>query len=147
MFPERHENHPVQENMSMAISPFSRKILMVLLLGLLLAGCHRQPVRHLSSDVCLLLPGQTTRQEVLAYLGSPDQRRLDTRERETWIYYQANKSLLRKAPYLGEKLGDEQYDVVTVTFEGDLVRTCAYRSFDKDEFIQAGLAGGEPSGS
>jgi hypothetical protein len=139
--------NPAQESKEMAICPFPRNVLRVLLLGLLLAGCHRQPVRHLSSDVCLLLPGQTTRQEVLAFLGSPEQRRLDPIEGETWIYYQVKKSFFRKAPYLGGKMGEEHYDVVTVTFQGDLIRTCAYRSFDEEEFNKAGLAGREPSGS
>jgi hypothetical protein len=131
----------------MARFPHSRTILPVLLLALALAGCHRQPIRHLSSDVCLLLPGQTTRQEVLDFFGTPDQRRLDPREGETWVYYQVKKSFLRRTPYLGGKIGEEHYEVVLVTFQDDLVRTCAYRSFDEKEFNQAGLAGDENSGS
>ncbi|MDA8163828.1 MAG: hypothetical protein M0017_02170 [Desulfobacteraceae bacterium] len=127
----------------MAICPFPRRLLLVLLLAFPLAGCHHQPIPHLSSDACLLEPGHTTRQEVLAYLGTPDQRRMDPQNGETWIYYHANKSFLRRAPYVGQKLGEEQFDVVTVTFQGDLVRTCAYRSLNEKEFKKEGLAGGE----
>ena len=121
--------------------------LLVLLLILFLAGCHRQPVRHLSSDACLLLPGNTTKQEVLSYLGTPDQRRMDPQQGEMWVYYEANKSFLRKTPLLGDNLGDEQYDVVVVTFQNDQVRTCVYRSFTEEQFKQADLIERESSDS
>jgi hypothetical protein len=133
--------------MSMAIYSIFWRALMALLLTFTMTGCYRTQVRHLSSDVCLLQPGQTTREEVLAYLGDPDQRQINPEKGETWIYYQGNKSLLRKMPYLGKNMGEEQFDVVMITFQGDLVRTCAYRSFDENEFNRKYLAGNEPSNS
>ncbi|MDH5299676.1 MAG: hypothetical protein OEV91_11725 [Desulfobulbaceae bacterium] len=107
---------------------------------LLLSGCHRQPVRHLSSDVCLLLPGQMTKKDVVAYFGDPNQRRTGDGGEEVWVYYEVKKSPLRKTPYIGSRLGYEEYDVVTITFAGDRLQACVYRSLEEDEFAKTGLA-------
>ncbi|OKY76401.1 MAG: hypothetical protein BM485_03965 [Desulfobulbaceae bacterium DB1] len=105
----------------------------------LLAGCFfRSPVRHLASDVCLLTQG-TTREEVLTYMGPPDDQQVD-QYGEMWIYYQVNKTLLRKTPYIGEKLGNEDVDVVTIRFAGEKVTTCAYRSLTPEEFKKSGIS-------
>ncbi len=106
---------------------------------LLLAGCHGQPVRHLSSDVCLLLPGQMTKKDVLGYLGDPSQRRIGSGGQEVWVYYDVKKSTLRKTPWIGDRLGYANFDVVTITFAGDLMRACVYRSLTEEEFAKAGL--------
>lgn len=111
----------------------------LVMLLLVLSACQRQPVRHYSSDVSLLLPGSTTKQEVLTFFGKPDHQRIEPQEGETWIYYKAVKSLLRKSPVLGERMGREHYEVVIVTFEGEVVRTNQYRLLDEQEFAQAGI--------
>jgi outer membrane protein assembly factor BamE (lipoprotein component of BamABCDE complex) len=131
----------------MTISSLLKLLLTALLLSMVLSACQRQPIRHYSSDVSLLLPGSTTKQEVLAYLGTPEEQRVDPREGEMWIYYQVNKSLLRKTPLLGKRMGREQYEVVIVTFQGEVVRTNTYRSLDRQEFEQAGILQGESPGN
>jgi hypothetical protein len=123
----------------MAIPLLLKRLMLVLLLALALAACQRQPVRHFSSDVSLLLPGSTTKEEVLSYWGAPEQRQFDSQKGETWIYYQVNKSFLRKTPLLGGKMGREQYDVALIAFQGEVVRSCTYRSFDEKEFERAGI--------
>jgi hypothetical protein len=130
----------------MAISLLLKRSMVALLLALVLSACHRQPVRHFSSDVSLLLPGSTTKQEVLASWGAPEQRQLASPQGETWIYYQVNKSFLRKAPLLGGKMGREQYEVAIITFQGEVVRSCTYRSFNEQEFERAGISRSEPTG-
>lgn len=75
----------------------------------------------------------TTKNEVVSYMGPPDEQKTDQQE-EIWIYYQVNKSLLRKTPYIGGNFGDENVDIVTIRFTGDLVTTCIYRSLTGDEF-------------
>lgn len=106
-------------------------------LGFLLAilagtGCfYREPVRHLASDICLITPN-LTRQEVAGYLGQPD-RKQETADGEVWTYYEVKQSTLRKAPFLGARLGSESYDVAIITFAGDHVRSCVYRSFDEGD--------------
>ena len=47
-------------------------ILAALFMGL--AGCAKKNVRHLASDVCLVTPEQTTKEQVLSYLGQPDEQ-------------------------------------------------------------------------
>jgi hypothetical protein len=125
---------------------FIKQAMVILVVSLALAGCYRQPVRHLSSDVSLLQPGSTTKQEVLTYLGPPDQRRPDSREGEIWIYHQSKKSFLRKTPLVGRKVGRQQYDVAIITFRGEVVHASTYRSFDEQEFEEAGIGQGESSG-
>lgn len=119
-----------------------RKHLWLTVLGffflLVLSGCFRhESVRHLAGDACLISPEKSTKQEVLSYLGAPDERRMQPDGGEEWIYYQANKSLLRKTPYFGNNLGYEKYDVLNVSFRGNLVRTCSYRLLAEKEFRQS----------
>jgi len=107
-----------------------------LLLLLIFAGCAGigAPVRHLSSDVCLVMPESTTREEVISFLGEPDRKMTTAENQELWLYLKVNKSFSKKMPLIGDKLGTENYETVTITFDGDLVRTCLYRQFDEAEF-------------
>jgi hypothetical protein len=108
------------------------------LLSLVATGCfYREPVRHLSSDICLITPN-LTQQEVLSSLGPPNQKQ-QAEQGEIWIYYQVKKSMLRKTPYVGEKLGAEDYEVITVTFAGDTVSTCVYRAYNEEELKKSGI--------
>jgi hypothetical protein len=114
------------------------------LLAIAATGCFsRDPVRHLSSDICLITPN-LTQKEVLATLGSPDQKQKGE-QGEVWTYYEVNKSFLRKTPYIGGKLGSENYDVVTITFAGDTVSTCLYRAYNEEEIKKSGVAISGPS--
>lgn len=99
-----------------------------------LGGCATtSPIRHLSSDVCLVLPESTTKTEVVAFLGEPDQKVTSDGSTETWIYYKKNENLVRKLPLVGEKFGTLNYEMVTVSFAGNLVRTCIYRQLEPSE--------------
>lgn len=71
-------------------------------------------------------------------MGPPDDQQND-QYGEMWIYYQVNKSLLRKTPFIGDRLGTEDVDVVTIRFERDHVIACAYRSLTADEFKKSGI--------
>ena len=103
-----------------------------------LVGCQSKQVRHLASDVCLLSPG-VTQQEVLTYLGVPNERRLNEQGNEIWLYFQVNKSFLRKTPFIGGKLGDEDYDMVTITFFNEAVSTCVYRAYTEEQMKEMGI--------
>lgn len=106
----------------------------ILALAIWLGGCATtSPVRHLSSDVCLVLPESTTKTEVRAFLGEPDHKTSADGLTETWIYYKKNENLVRKLPLVGEKLGTLNYEMVTVSFTGELVRTCIYRQLEPNE--------------
>ena len=103
-----------------------------------LTGCHYKPVSHIASDVCLVSPGVSP-QEVITYLGIPEERRLNEQKNEVWVYYQVNKSFLRKTPFIGDKLGNKDYELVTVTFLNGKVSTCAYHSYTEEEVAKLGL--------
>ncbi|MGV1100913.1 hypothetical protein ACUUL3_16065 [Thiovibrio sp. JS02] len=121
-----------------------RYTLFLCLAGVLLSGCfYHDPVRHLSSDICLITPNLTA-QEVVAALGPPDQKQQSDLG-EVWIYQEVKKSTLRKTPFIGTRLGTENYDVVTITFAGDRVHTCVYRAFDEEELKESGIKISEPS--
>jgi hypothetical protein len=123
----------------MTLSHSRHSVLMIwpfLVCLFILAGCSAfsSPVRHLSSDVCLVMPESTTRQEVISFLGEPDQKITTADNSETWLYFKAKSSLSRKMPLVGEMLGSQNYETVTVTFDADLVKTCFYRQFNEEEF-------------
>lgn len=109
-----------------------------LLVALLASSCGGKAtqVRNLSSDVCLVMPESTTRQEVLSFLGEPDKKMSRGDNLEMWLYLDVKKSFSRKMPLVGDNLGHETYETVTVTFEADLVRACFYRQFDEKEFAE-----------
>jgi predicted small lipoprotein YifL len=113
-------------------------ILAVLFLSM--AGCAKKTVRHLASDVCLVTPDQTTKEQVLTYLGPPDEQYEMAEGGETWIYYDVRKDMLRGTPYIGDKIGEQKYEMVTVKFGGDIVQTCVYRLLTEEEFQEGGLA-------
>ena len=113
--------------------PFKKNGLIVFLLIALSAavvGCFRhEPVRHLASDAG---------QDVLVFFGEPDERQTLASGEEVWIYSQVRKSLMRKTPMVGNRLGSEEYDVVNISLAGDLVTSCVYRMLDEGEFKRGG---------
>jgi len=110
-------------------------VLTIISLGLCLTGCAATTqTKHLSSDVCLVMPESTTKAEVLSFLGEPDQKTTSQGEDETWIYYKEHKDFIRKMPLIGEQLGTLNYETVAITFIGNKVRTCIYRQLNPTEF-------------
>lgn len=116
-------------------------IITFLLILFTLSGClNNEPVRHLSSDASLIISGHTTREQIMSFMGSPAVQEQGPGNTETWIYYQMNKSLMRKAPHIGHRLGYEEYDVVTVTFIDDVVQESRYRLLSEEEFRELGIS-------
>jgi len=110
---------------------------LALLIGV--TGCAKKNVRHLASDVCLITPERTTKEQVLTYLGQPDEQYEMADGTKTWVYYSVKKSMLVDTPYVGDKIGDKKYEMVKVTFGGDIVQTCVYRLLTDEEFQEGGL--------
>ena len=104
-----------------------------------IGGCARKNVRNLASDVCLLTPERSTKEQVLAYLGQPDERYEMKDGSEVWIYYDVRKTALSDTPYIGNKIGKKNYETAKLTFRGDIVMTCVYRLLDEKEFEQGDL--------
>lgn len=115
------------------------KIILLFSIALYLgcSGCAApKEVRHLSSDVCLVIPKQTTKQEVLSFLGTPDRREMENDQTEKWVYYHLNKSFF----------GKDDYDVVVVRFRKDIASACFYREMSPEEFKASGMTGEEEFG-
>lgn len=111
-----------------------------LLIALCMAGCSSHTyVRHLASDASLVIPNQSTQKEIKGFMGFPDQTKKMADGTEQWVYFQTNKSTLRKTPYFGDKLGHENYDVVLITFSGETVSQCTYRLLTEKEFQESGI--------
>ena len=113
-------------------------------IALTFQGCfYSGVVRHLASDVSLVVPDNTTQSEVLSYMGSPQLKYRLSAAEEKWIYYQAKKSFLRKMPLLGSGLGTEKYNVVIIIFDNQTVKSREYREFPEDEFKNQVVKSGE----
>ncbi len=112
----------------------ARRLFLIVCVGIMLAACSSTTyVRHLASDASLIVPLRTTSKEVLNYLGPPDsQLKLDNGKE--WIYFQGNKSLLRKTPYIGYRFGREDYDLLEIFLKDGVVQSRVYRLFNERQF-------------
>lgn len=111
---------------------------LALLMVLFSAGCSKTPIRHLSSEACLITQG-TTKTDVLTYMGTPQfKKKTDTGE--MWTYVQENKSTLKKTPVLNWAFGSISYDLVYITFIGDTATNCQYRAATEKEYRASTLS-------
>jgi hypothetical protein len=102
---------------------------------LILVGCSSKPVRHLASDAALVEPGKSTREDVVRYLGPPDQRRSLSPSMEEYVYYNERKGFLGGLPLIGKHLDPTSYEMIRVTLDGDMVTDCDFllhKADDKD---------------
>lgn len=107
--------------------------LLVLLLTLGVSGCYIKPVRHLSSDVALLKVGVSTKEDVVVFLGEPDDQEVVGEGTEKWLYRDKNSSFLEKAPLVGKHIGAPAYHQVVVTLRNGIVAGCVYSLTDEDD--------------
>jgi hypothetical protein len=98
-----------------------------------LAGCYTTPVRHLSADVALLQAGKSTRQDVIVFLGDPDEQQELGEGVEKWLYKEKDTSFVEKTPLLGRYLGAPTYNQVVVTFRNGIVIESVYSYSDDDD--------------
>ena len=106
-----------------------RVVISLLVSLLLLGGCYTKPVRHLASDAALIKPGQSTRQDVLRYLGEPNGHRTVSPGVEEYVYYEHQKGTLGKMPVVGSWIDPEGYEMILVTINNNLVTNCEFRVF------------------
>jgi hypothetical protein len=89
------------------------------------------PVRHLAADIALLKAGETTQEDVIIYLGEPD----DVRELDDgtvqWLYLEKDESTLRKTPLVGNMMGSAEFQRAIVTIKDGIVAEAVYSSSDK----------------
>lgn len=104
-----------------------------LILLLLLTGCYSKPVRHLVSDASMIKAGESTRADVLQYLGEPNGRRSLGPGVEEYVYHEDKRTLLQRSPVVGSMLDADGYEMLIITLTGDLVTDTEFRTFRKGE--------------
>lgn len=108
-------------------------ILMMLMTACLLAGCYITPVRHLAADIALVQVGQSTREDVLIFMGDPDDQQVLEGGIERWLYTQKKKSTVEKTPVVGKYLGSPEINRVVITFTNGIVTDSKFSSNDEDD--------------
>ena len=110
-----------------------RLLLLLLLTVFILSGCYNKPVRHLASDAALLKVGKSTSDDVLVYLGDPDEHKSLADGVEKWLYKKKDMDLFERIPYAGKYVGAPEYSQVVVTIENGIVTDCAFSLTDEDD--------------
>jgi hypothetical protein len=103
------------------------------IIALLLSGCYTKPVRHLASDASLIRAGESTRQDVLRYIGEPDGHRTVAPGVEEYVYHEERKNILGRTPLVGAMVGKEGDEMLIITLTGDMVSNVEFRTFGKDD--------------
>lgn len=98
-----------------------------------ISGCYTTPVRHLAADVSLLKIGESTAEDVLIFLGPPDEQQEQGEGVEKWLYRDKEMSFIEKTPLIGKRLGSPEYKQVVVTITNDIVSGVVYSASDDDE--------------
>lgn len=98
-----------------------------------ISSCYDTPVRHLASDVALLKVGQSTEEDVLVFLGEPDEQQEVQEGVVMWLYNDKEMTFLEKAPLIGKRLGSPEYKSVVVTMTNKIVTEVIYSSSDADD--------------
>ncbi len=110
-----------------------RRIIYMLVALFFIAGCSSKPIRHLASDAALIKAGESTRQDVLRYLGRPDGRRTVSPGVEEFIYHQERKGFFGNTPLIGNFIDPDSYETIMVTLNGDLVSRCDFLIRKEDD--------------
>ncbi|MFH0784423.1 MAG: hypothetical protein V2B20_21045 [Pseudomonadota bacterium] len=98
-----------------------------------LSGCYMTPVRHLASDVALLQVGKTTSEDVVVFLGDPDEQHDLGDGVQKWLYRDKSVGFLQRTPLIGSKLGSPEVRQAVVTLKNGVVSACDYSYSDQDD--------------
>lgn len=97
-------------------------------------GCYNKTIRHLASDAVLIKTGVSSRNDVLTYLGEPDDIRIFEGEKEKWTYVEKRPGTLQFLPLVGEYFGGGTYETIIVVLQNDIVQSSLFREFSDDDF-------------
>lgn len=115
----------------MALKNLTRLLILAILLGI--SGCYVTPVRHLAADAAMVQVGVTTRDDVIVFLGPPDEHQDLEGGAEALIYEEEHRSFFEKLPLLGKHIGNPEYRKVVIILRKGIVVKCSYSSSDEDE--------------
>jgi len=111
----------------------TRFFLILVVTAFVISGCYNKPVRHLASDAALLKVGKSSSEDVLVYLGDPDEQKTLGDGVEKWLYKKEEKTLFEKIPYAGRQFGAPEYSQVVVTITDGVVTDCIFSLSDEDD--------------
>jgi hypothetical protein len=98
-----------------------------------LSGCYTTPTRHLASDIALLQIDKSSREDVLVFLGDPDEQ-VDLGDGvQKWLYKEYDASFFQKTPLVGDKIGTPKLSQVVVTIRNGVVAACDYSYVDESD--------------
>ena len=103
-----------------------RPLILILLATFTLSGCYNKPVRHLASDAALVEVGVSGQEDVLTFLGEPDEQFVLDDGAEKWIYTEYERSKLKNAPVVGRYFGQPNSGTVMVLIKDNVVTECKY---------------------
>lgn len=119
------------------MSPWRKPMRLYIFIGLtlllVLGGCYSKPIRHLASDASLIKAGQSTRADVLQFLGEPNGRRTIAPGVEEYMYHEDKRTLIQRQPIVGSMMDAEGYEILIVTLTGNLVTGSEFRTYKKGE--------------
>jgi len=110
-----------------------RAFLFLMVTAFILSGCYNKPVRHLVSDAALLQIGRSSGDDVLIYMGDPDEQKIIGDGVEKWLYKKEERTFLEKIPYAGRQFGAPEYSQVVVTLVDGIVTECVFSLSDEDD--------------
>lgn len=99
----------------------------------MLSGCYNTPVRHLAADVGLVKIGISTKDDVLVFLGDPDQELEQEDGSLVWLYLERKKTVAERLPLVGREFGSPEETQVAVHFRDDVVSRVEYSVSDPDD--------------
>lgn len=110
-----------------------RWLVCLVLAAFALAGCYNTPVRHLASDAALIKVGESGPDDVLTYLGEPDEQTVLAAGVEKWVYTEYEKSMVKDAPLVGKYFGEPNYGTLTVIMKKGVVVECVYGAWEDSD--------------
>jgi len=89
-------------------------------------GCAVKPGPNLASKASLIHPQQTTKAEVLQFLGPPVQIFTFPDGKEEWYYYYRVRNFWEKVPVVRNYKGEDYTEVLKIVIKGEKVIDCIY---------------------
>jgi len=111
---------------------FLRLIIFALLISSL-TGCYNKQVRHLASDIVLIQNGTSTREDVIMYLGEPDDIQVVETGIERWVYSDSRRNMQEGLPWIGKYFGEAEKTDVAIIIKNNVVVDSRFISKDSDD--------------
>ncbi len=110
-----------------------RFLVLAFVMTVMVSGCYNKPVRHLASDVSLLKIGESTQEDVLVYLGDPDDLQELGNGTQKWIYRDQKSGFFEKTPLVGGYVGSPEDRQVEVILQDGIVVERSFTAYDEDD--------------